>query len=383
MKPFLIHPTLFNITTFVYIVLMSFSCNPNNHEKEIQSKQPLTKKEENNTQPHPKYYINGTYIENGSTKLAASIYRPRIAPLCPAVLLICDEGQHNQGELKYWADMFANNGIAALVYDKRNVSDFPQLQIREHLSDIGNIDDLATDAEMAYQLLKDYPGIASDKVGIIGFGQGANIAAMIATKNPSIPFIVSASGHATSNKEFYINQELKTLRESVYFTDRINEAREIWNELFAYAKTKKDGEALQKKLDKTYQENWGKLCFPRYIPTNDEIKYLMIWNSAAFKPTQYWSKIQVPSFVIFDEEDQFVQIVKSTEMFQKSFGNRPGLLTIQIFERPFFKSNVINNEQPYTNDSMEERYRYEVLQWVIKILDGEVISTQKDWGQHY
>lgn len=60
-------------------------------------------------------------FSNATLRLAGTLYLPQRAANAPAVVLIHGSGETDRTSLRFYAEMFAQNGIVALVYDKRGV----------------------------------------------------------------------------------------------------------------------------------------------------------------------------------------------------------------------------------------------------------------------
>lgn len=281
--------------------------------------------------PKPTYSIKASKLVKGTTTLPYNIYLPYNSKNSAAVIIISGTGQHTKEEYNGWADMLVRQGIAVLIYDKRNVTSFPQLNIRQRTTDIGHIDSLVADVQDMYQVLKNQPGINPAKIGLLGFSQGAVVAPIVAANNPGIAFVIAISGNATTDKEFIIIQELSRLKQRNTSESNIKEANEIWEQLFNYAKSGEKSEEIQKRLDQAYESGYGQYCLPRHLPNDDELKYLMTWNSFDLDPAAYWQKIQVPSLVIFGGADQLIPVEHSTDILTKIFSKNPALLTLKVF----------------------------------------------------
>ena len=104
--------------------------------------------------------------------------------LAPAVLLIQGSGPTDRDGnqppnlqtdlLRQLADILAGAGIASLRYDKRgmheNRDSFPKHQ--NELSDFFSWSAFVDDAHAAFAFLVTHPGIASDRVGVLGHSEG-------------------------------------------------------------------------------------------------------------------------------------------------------------------------------------------------------------------
>jgi esterase/lipase len=278
------------------------------------------------------YKIEATKIINGTITLNANLYLPKTNKQVGAVVMICGTGQHSKEEYNGWADLLASKGVAVLTYDKRNVTDFPELNIRQRSSDIVLPGQLESDILSAVKLLKSRKEINTSKIGLFGFSQGAVLAPIVASNKKDISFFVAVSGNATTDKEFIINQSLNRLRQRNFNEAQQNEARKIWEQLFQYSKDKKNGKELQKLIDKAYESAYGQYSLPRQLPNNDEIKYLSTWNSFEHDPAKYLTNIQVPSYFVFGQNDMQIPVDESIEILNKIYNSKQHFLTIKKYQ---------------------------------------------------
>jgi len=127
--------------------------------------------------------------------LAGTLSIPEGAGPFPAVVLIGGSGPGTRDEESFGhkpflvlADALGRRGIAVLRYDKRGIGastgDFAT----------ANLTDFAADAESALAFLKSRPGIAPDRIGLVGHSEGGVLAPMIAVRNPSARFVVLMAG---------------------------------------------------------------------------------------------------------------------------------------------------------------------------------------------
>lgn len=277
------------------------------------------------------YSIVPLQIINNRISLPANLFLPNSDKPTGAVIMVSGSAQRIKEEYNGWADLLATKGVAVLTYDKRNVTNYPDLNIRQASSDIVLPGELESDVEAAILLLKNRKEINAEKIGLLGFSQGAVIAPVVASRNPGIAFIVAISGNVTTDKVFTINQSLNKLRQRNFDTAAILKAKEIWELLFQYTKDKKDGDKIQKSLDKAYELGFGQYSLPRQVPNDDEIKYLSTWNSFEHDPSDYWSKLTIPCYVVYGDKDLYIPVSESLKILNEIYSSKPKLLTVKVY----------------------------------------------------
>jgi len=317
-------------------------------------------------QPEKLYSIEKIILNNYGTQLIANLYLPKTNLPSATIIMVAGSGNHTKEEYNGAADFFASRGIAVLTFDKRNVTSRKGLNLRHVNSDITSMKGLVSDVETAFNFLKTRKQINQTKIGLMGFSLGAVEVPVVASNHPDVAFLVAISGNATTDKEFIINQGLNKYRENNYDFQTMKKAEALYNDLFTYAKTRSNKEALQRKLDKAYAEKWGQLCFPSEVPNEDELKYLMTWNNFEFDPADYWKKINVPCFVAYGEKDKYIPVERSLEILQKIFDGKKDLLTLRIYSNSDHTIRTIPGKGEFEFPKYADGYINDVLNWILK-----------------
>jgi len=145
------------------------------------------------------YQEKAVTFKNGDVSISGSLFLPAGEGTFPAIILLHGSGAAEQHFYRIFADLFARNGIAALIYDKRG-----------HGATTGQPEDttlqnLATDARTGIQFLAQHDRIDAEQIGIWGFSQGGRILPMVAAKNDDVAFViaVSAPGMSTNTLDLW------------------------------------------------------------------------------------------------------------------------------------------------------------------------------------
>lgn len=135
--------------------------------------------------------VEDVAFESHGVKLAGSIALP-VGPVRAGVVFIHGSGPQSR-DLDL-AKHFAEEGIAALVYDKRGAGQSGgEYEARQSVSE-KNINLLADDAAAALEALADNPALKGVRVGFAGISQAGWIAPLAAAKNAQAQFLVLWSG---------------------------------------------------------------------------------------------------------------------------------------------------------------------------------------------
>lgn len=322
-------------------------------------------KVDNYQPPVKSYTIEEAVLNNNGIKLNAKLYLPKRVTPSAAIIMVCGTGAHVKEEYNGGADLFASLGIATLIFDKRNVTNFPELNLKHINSDITTMNDLVSDVETAFNFLKNRKEINPEKIGLIGFSLGAVEVPVVAAKN-DIAFVIAVSGNATTDKEFSINQGINLLKEKNYSNEIIEKANEIYNKLFTYAENKANKKQVQIALDNAFREGWGQIAFPQEVPNDDELKYLLTWNNYKFDPAYYWQKINVPCLVVYGEKDKYIPVQRSIEILNNVFSNKKKLLTLKVYANADHTITTVPQQNNFDFPKYADVYISDLTNWVSK-----------------
>jgi len=164
----------------------------------------------------PPYRENNVSFTNPSTKnqLAGTLTIPAGEGPFAGVVLLSDSGPQTRdvdvngyrmfGQI---ADYLTRHGIAVLRFDDRGVG-----------KSTGNYAsattaDFVTDAQAAMNFLRSQPLVAAYRVGLLGHGEGANVALLAAAAPGRVPaFVVSLAGYGQLGSEVLRRQQSEIMR---------------------------------------------------------------------------------------------------------------------------------------------------------------------------
>jgi pimeloyl-ACP methyl ester carboxylesterase len=128
-------------------------------------------------------------IHSGTAKLAGSLYLPQSSLPVPAGVFIHGAGPAVRGDgYRELAEHFVQNGVAALIFDKRGCGASEGDWTRASLSD------LADDALAWVRFLRGRPEIDPHQIGLWGLSQGASIAPIAAGRSAEVSFVLAVGG---------------------------------------------------------------------------------------------------------------------------------------------------------------------------------------------
>ncbi len=148
----------------------------------------------------------------GSIHYSATFTHPKGSGPFVTALLITGSGRQNRDEeifehkpFAVIADFLSKNGIAVLRVDDRGIG--------ASTGDVKNATsaDFANDVEASLAYLQTRKEVDKKRMGLIGHSEGGLIAAIVASRNPNISFVISLAGPGIRGDELLIEQNRAVL----------------------------------------------------------------------------------------------------------------------------------------------------------------------------
>lgn len=252
--------------------------------------------------PSDKLRLNGTLI-----------LPPDGGPHAAVVLL---HGSGQSGREDNWtyrglAYVLAQNGIAALIYDKRPANE---------LAGGSTFDRLADDAVAATQFLTTRPEIDPSRIGLFGASQGGWIAPLAASRCKDIAFVILHAGPAVSVWDQEVHRVIYSMQADGLPRDQIDAAGSFAKEMFAFVRSGRGWSELASRAKQIRKEPWAK-----YLQVPESREDAMEWRREDFDPKPVLRKLKCPVLAFFGEDDTLVppaENVALMERYLKEAGNR-------------------------------------------------------------
>jgi uncharacterized protein len=268
-------------------------------------------------------------------KLAGTLTIPAGPGPFKAVILLTGSGAQNRDEellghkpFLVISDWLTRNGIAVLRYDDRGVGKSQGSQLNATSADF------ATDAEAAYNFLKNYPKINPKEIGLLGHSEGGLIAPIVAATNPGIGFIISLAGPGVTGQQIIIRQSQDISRLSGISEEQIRKSTETNKKLYSVLRKEKDNKKAEIKILALYKE-----ILEKDKTTKDDAEKAVNQLKATFgastytwfryfiitDPAIFWKKVKCPVLALNGEKDLQVSAkenLPAIEKTLKSSGNK-------------------------------------------------------------
>lgn len=194
-------------------------------------------------QPRPPlpYVSQDVSYTSGEVKLAGTVTRPAGPGPWPAVILVSGSGPHDRdagvaGHKPFLviADYLARRGIVALRVDNRGVGGSTGDSAEAVL------DELSSDVLAGVTFLKTRKELDPTRIGVIGHGQGANVAALAASRSTDIAFVAMlAAAGVPGDQVMYLQGEL-IARASGASDEAIQDSRELQRRMVEILRSEPD-----------------------------------------------------------------------------------------------------------------------------------------------
>ena len=130
----------------------------------------------------------------------------------PAVVLLSDSGPHDRdgtvgdfAPLGQLADYLTRRGIAVLRFDDRGVG-------KSGGTPAATTADLVSDAQSGLNYLRTRPEIDLSHLGLVGHGEGGNVALLAAAQPLPPAFVVTMAAYGLPGRDIVVQQQATTLR---------------------------------------------------------------------------------------------------------------------------------------------------------------------------
>jgi pimeloyl-ACP methyl ester carboxylesterase len=259
---------------------------------------------------------------NGKVRLAGTLILPEGKGPHPAVVLTHGSGPSTRATDAGlpMALFFAQQGLAALIYDKRG-----------HGESTGPdgvsapFRDLAQDAVAGVEALRARPDIDGDRVGLFGHSQGAWIAPLAASGSRHVAFVIMECGGGVTpmDQTDWYGRNLLRLKTELTPAE-IEEALTFRRLKYTLAVTGKGKKEMEAALPAARRARW----FPH---VTERLPSQPFWrNNGGYDPAPALAALRCPVLVILGERDNYTPAAATRTTLERAFraGGAPHAIKI-------------------------------------------------------
>ncbi len=260
---------------------------------------------------------------NGEVTLAGTLVLPPTKGPHPAMVIGGGSAPWVRNDLRFEADFFALNGVAALIYDKRGCGS------STGDSDICSFDDFAGDALAGLERLKNRPDINPHQIGLFGTSQGGWIVPLAASRCADVAFIISGSGPGITPEAQGAYCVEHWMKAAGYSKADVDEARSLNLLNSRYVQTGSNWNEVEAARRADQNKPWYNAC-PYLDGASGIVKQ---WQLIAnYDPVPALRNVHCPVLSIYGEMDPLVPAQKSADIWKTALteaGNHD--VVIKIF----------------------------------------------------
>jgi pimeloyl-ACP methyl ester carboxylesterase len=281
-------------------------------------------------------------FQNGDVTLAGTLTLPSGNDPHPAVVFIHGSGPDSRENYRFYADLFAREGIATLIYDKRGVGASTGDWRRVHFKD------LAEDALAGERMLKSRREINPNKIGLWGGSNGGWVAPLAASLSDDVAFVITVAGAAVPPTELVKWRSVNYIRSAGHSDEVVRQVSTLMDLQFELVRKEgweKGWEKYEVELQKIRNEPWfGRLAALRN-PHNGSW-FLPYTASIDFDPVPVYEGLNVPVLAILGEADPLVPARETAAILERVKRDQNRDITVAILAGADHNMNRPNGERP-------------------------------------
>jgi len=284
----------------------------------------------------PPYRESEVTIANavGKNKLSGTLTVPSGEGPFAAVVLLSDSGpQDRESELQGYhlfgllADYLTRRGIAVLRFDDRGVGKSSGDYARATTADF------VTDAQAALAYLRGRPLIAPQQVGLLGHGEGANVALLAASEPLEAPaFVVALAAYGQPGRDVLRRQQGEIMRLIGADGAQVKAAQGLFDQLVETVRQTPNTAAARTKIMGLLRSSNTGLDEP--MARARAVQLTSPWSRFFFDfdPTNRLALVRCPVLLLNGSADLQVAASRNMSLLQK--GLRPSGQAVQAHRLP-------------------------------------------------
>jgi dienelactone hydrolase len=280
----------------------------------------------------PPYREEEVRFSNSSAKLQLSgtLTVPAGAGPFPSVVLLSDAGPHDRNgttgdfaPLSRLADYLTRRGIAVLRFDDRGVG--------QSTGDIQpTIGELVTDAQAGLNYMRTRPEVDLSNLGLIGHGEGGNVALLTATQPLPPTFVVGLAPYALPGGVIMAQQQEIALRSLHTDPTQIAESIKRQQAMFEIIRQTKDNAQAQAILANMIRQSNAKIDPAAAQASAAEMVTARYRYFLGFNPLESLPQIACPVLLLYGTADDMLNADTNATMLTRALRNNKGVTTNRL-----------------------------------------------------
>jgi pimeloyl-ACP methyl ester carboxylesterase len=267
---------------------------------------------------------------NAKLQLAGTLTVPAGTGPFPSVVLLSDAGPHDRNgtvgdfaPLSRLADYLTRRGIAVLRFDDRGVG-----QSTGGIQP--TIGELVTDAQAGLNYMRTRPEVDLSNLGLIGHGEGGNVALLTATMPLPPTFVVGLAPYALPGGVVMAQQQEITLRNLHTDPAQIAESIKRQQAMFEIVRQTQDNGQAQAILANMIRQSNKALDPASAQASAAEMVTARYRYFLAFNPLESLPKIACPVLLLYGTDDDMLNAETNATMLTRALRNNKGVTTHKL-----------------------------------------------------
>lgn len=261
------------------------------------------------------------HFTSGEITLSGTLMLPADSQPHPAVVLFHGSGPQERD--LFMARWFANQGIAAMAYDKRGVGESGgNFRVVPFM-------DLCNDGLAAIEYLKTRKEIDAKRIGVWGLSQGGWLGPLAASRSADVAFVIAVSGPGVSPGEQMIVYYANELRAEGMSEHDVQEASGVRRDIWKYLSSGAGYEKARAELEQARRKSWYSQAKAqeddsfRPLQTPAELKKpnhaVFNWyqHEMNYDPVPALRALRVPALFLFGDKDQLIPVAESVAAIRR------------------------------------------------------------------
>ena len=286
----------------------------------------------------------------------------------PAVVLLSDSGPHDRdgtvgdfAPLGQLADYLTRRGIAVLRFDDRGVG-------KSDGTPATTTADLVSDAQAGLNYLRTRPEIDLSHLGLVGHGEGGNVALLAAAQPLPPAFVVTLAAYGLPGRDIVVQQQATTLRTLGTDASQIEAATKRQQAMLEIIRQTTDNSQAQAIVANMLKQNNAAIDNATAQASAAEMTSARYRYFLAFNPVEKLPSVNCPVLLLNGTSDLTINADANMTALTKGLKNNKNITAKKLvgvnhlFQPDPTKWPVINGQpQPNFSPEAEETIR----EWIV------------------
>ncbi|MBG8553335.1 alpha/beta hydrolase family protein [Hymenobacter guriensis] len=302
----------------------------------------------------PPYKKEEVIVPNKVAKLrlGATLTMPSGTGPFPAVALVSDMGAQDRDASQEQYRMFAiladyltRRGFAVLRYDDRGVGQSNGKYLAATTAD------LVSDAQSALGYLRAHYRVKKTQVGLIGHGEGANIALLAAAQPKGPDFLISLAGYGQPGREVLRQQQVEIMRLIGANTAQVKAALDLEDRMVETIRQTPNNALARAKVGVMLRQNNADIDHTMVSARADQLTSTWHRFYLDFDPAARLGEVKCPVLALNGTDDLQVASGKNLSILSKGLRNSPEVKTEKLanvnhwFQPPVAEWAMVSGQQ--------------------------------------